>query len=222
MFQIIYPIGIRCVTDELLKRLSIKNMSSVFGSLNIKTFDNIVKCIDNNFDILINKNNIISSQNIPLLINSPYVRTMHKLFDDLEDWDTSTIPHYDLTTQKDMNHMLRCIERFNKIRDNNIPTLFLNISVASEYNNTINTEKIVDCLCKTNWNNFHIIFIYFNEESQKKINKIYSDKFKTIYVISDTCNTNSNEYDKCAVYLNKILEDFNINNLVSIDFINNL
>ena len=221
-FNIIYSIGIRCTPDEILKKLNLKKMSSIFGSLYIRNFDNIIKCIESNFNILINENNFISTKDILSMKNQPYVRTMHKLFDNINDWDSSTIPHYDLSTEKDMDHMLRCIERFNKIRDNNIPTLFLNISVASEYDNTINTEKIVDSLCKTNWNNFHIIFIYFNEQNDKKINKIFSDKFKTIYTINDTCSTNSKEYDKAALYLAEIFKEFNINNLVSIDYINDL
>jgi hypothetical protein len=197
-------------------------MSSIFGSLNTKNFDNIIKCIETNFDILINKNNIISTNDIPSMKNFPYVRTIHKLFDNINDWHSSSIPHYDLCTEKDMGHMLRCIERFNKIRDNNIPTLFLNISISPEYDNTINTEKIVDALHKTNWNNFHIIFIYFNEENDKKINKIFSDKFKTIYTINDTCGTTSKEYDKAALYLEEIFKEFSINNLVSISYICNL
>ena len=221
-FNIIYPIGIRCTADEILKKLNLKKMSSVFGSLYIKKFDNIIKCIETNFNILINENNIISTNDILSMTFKPYVRTMHKLFDDINDWHYSSIPHYDLSTEKDMGHMLRCIERFNKIRDNNIPTLFLNISVASEYDNTINTEKLVDALDKTNWNNFHIIFIYFNEQNDKKINKIFSDKFKTIYTINDTCDTTSKEYDKATLYLAEIFKEFNINNLVSINYINNL
>jgi len=221
-FNIIYSIGIRCTTEEILKKLNLKKMSSIFGSLYIRNFDNIIKCIESNFNILINENNIISTKDILSMKNQPYVRTIHKLFDDINDWDSSTIPHYDLSTEKDMNHMLRCIERFNKIRDNNIPTLFLNISVASEYDNTINTEKIVDSLCKTNWNNFHIIFIYFNEQNDKKINKIFSDKFKTIYTINDTCHTSSKEYDKAALYLAEIFKEFNINNLVSVNYVNDL
>ena len=221
-FNIIYSIGIRCTTEEILKKINLKKMSSIFGSLYIRNFDNIIKCIESNFNILINENNIISTKDILSMKNQPYVRTMHKLFDNINDWDSSTIPHYDLSTEKDMNHMLRCIERFNKIRDNNIPTLFLNISVASEYDNTINTEKIVDSLCKTNWNNFHIIFIYFNEQNDKKINKIFSDKFKTIYTINDTCATNSKEYDKSALYLAEIFKEFNINNLVSVNYVNDL
>ena len=222
IFQIIYPIGIRCTADEILKKLDMKNMSSIFGSLNIKNFNNIVKCIESNFNILTNENNIISSKNIPSMINAPYVRTLHKLFDNLENWDSSTIAHYDLTTEKDMNHILRCIERFNKLRDNNIPTLFFNISIASEYDNTKDTEKVVDIFHNTNWTNFHIIFIYFNEKSEKEINKIFCDKFKTIYVISDTCNTNSDEYDKGALYFSKILKEFNIGNLLTLTNINNL
>ena len=222
-FNIIYPAGIRCTGDEILKILNLKRMSSVFGSLNMKKFNNIIKCIESDFDILINKNNIVSTKFIRSMRKKPYVRTMNKLFDDMDDWDSSTIPHYDLSTEKDMGHILRCIERFNKIRDNNIFTLFLNISVASEYNNTINTEKLVEVLNNTKWSNFHIIFIYFSEKKEeKKINKIFSDKFKSGYIINDTCYTNSKEYKKASIYLKEILKEYNINNLFSINHINNL
>lgn len=221
-FNIIYPIGIRCTTEILLSKLNLKKMSSIFGSLNIKNFDNIVSCIRTNFDILCNEKNIISSENIKSIKNALYIRTMNNKFDNINNWHDATIAHHNLFLEKDKNHIERCIKRFNIIRDNNIPTLFINISSYPEYNNTLDNKKILNILNETNWKNFHILFIYFNGKNDKSINNIINNEFMSIYIVNDTCNTSEKEYLKGAKYLEKILKNYNIENLLSIDYINNI
>jgi hypothetical protein len=48
--SVVYSLGLRCYTDMIIKSLKLKKFSSIFGSMNIKSYDNIIKCFDTNFD----------------------------------------------------------------------------------------------------------------------------------------------------------------------------
>lgn len=221
-YKIIYSLGVRCTAELALKILGFKKFSSLFGSLNIRNFKNIIECLDSDLDILINENNIISSSDIESMKDCQYNRTLHKLFDDITNWDSATFAHHDIIKNKnDMEHFLRGINRFNKIKNNNISTLFINVSQSREYDNTLETDDLVNCLIKNGWNNFHILFIYFNELDDHSINIICQDSYKTIFVIND--NSVQNNEDRASCYIKHILENnYNLTNLLSIEEIDKL
>jgi hypothetical protein len=161
--NVVYSIGVRCYTEIILKRLQLVKFSSIFGNLNIRNYENVIKCIDTNFDILLNPNNVVFTKNIPAMEveNKIYgYRTLHKLFDNIYDYHSSTIAHHDLNNPLHIKHFERGIQRFNHIKDNHIPILFVNISIEYEFNNTGDVSNVIESLKKYGFKNIKIISIY--------------------------------------------------------------
>ena len=154
--NVVYSIGVRCYTEIILKRLQLVKLSSIFGNLNIRNYENVIKCIDTNFDILLNPNNVVFTKNIPTMEveNKRYgYRTLHKLFDNIYDYHSSTIAHHDLNNPLHIKHFERGIQRFNHIKDNHIP-------IEYEFNNTGDISNVIESLKKYGFKNIKIISIY--------------------------------------------------------------
>jgi len=223
-YNILYSLGIRCHTEIILKKLNLIKFSSIFGSIFIKNFDNIVKLFNSDFKLLLDKDNLVYTKNIDshTELNKLYgFRTFNKNFDDIDDIYTTTFAHHDLSLDKDYKHFERGIERLNYILKNNIPILFINLSHINEFNNLENTELIINCLKEKKYDNFHILFIHIlNEDVKDNIKLISKDKYKTIYNIY---NVNYESNEKLDNIINLIiLNNFNIDNLIDKNTIDNL
>jgi hypothetical protein len=232
-YKVIYSLGIRCFTEEYLKKLGLKNFSSIFGSLNMKTIDNIIKCIESDFDLLLNPKYLISVNKIPSLksLCEKYgnSRTLNTVFDNLQLYNSetfdhqklyhsATFAHYDFEMPGVKEHFERGVERFNKIKNHKLPTLFLNISDMAESDNTdVNTiNKFVQLLLSKGWDNFHIIFIYFNTDCKNQ--NIKNEYYTIIYINFHPLSDPSEISDKVIKY---ILNKYTMN-LLSIKEIDEL
>jgi hypothetical protein len=115
---VIYSIGIKCYTEIILKRLNLVKFSSIFGSINIKKSDNFIQCISN-LNILFDEKNLVYTKNIKSMdkLNEQYgVRTLNTIFDNPDDYHSSTLAHHDLSNIEHINHFKRGLERLEKIK----------------------------------------------------------------------------------------------------------
>lgn len=218
--KVVYSIGVRCYTEIILTRLGLIKFSSLFGSMNIRNYTNLIKCFDSNFKILFDESNLIYSKDIIAMHKENEIhgfRTLHKLFDDVNDFHSSTIAHHDLSCSKHMQHFLRGINRLNYIRDQNIPILFVNISM--EYDNTHNDPCLIDSIVKSGFNNMKILSIYkTNTVSERQL--VHISEFMIIYKIPTHGYDNINDD---IIIKDIILTHFNCDNLLNInDFPNDI
>ena len=145
----------------ILKRLNLIKFSSIFGSMNIKNYDNLIKCFNTNFTILFENENLIFTKNNPKFAienESHGYRTINKIFDNVNDYHDATIPHHDLSNNIDKQHFIRGINRLDYIKENNIPILFVNISM--EFDNTIICQPLIDSIINCGFTNMKVLSIY--------------------------------------------------------------
>lgn len=212
--QVVYSIGVRCYTEIILKRIGLINFSSLFGSMNIRNYQNLIKCFDTNFKILFDESNLIYSKDISAMEsdNTKYgFRTLNKVFDNINDFHSATIAHHDLSNIIHKQHFLRAINRINYIRNNNIPILFVNISM--EYNNTQYDNCLIDSIIKSGFNNMKILSIY-KTTTISELELVHISEYMIIYKIPSHCYNNI-EDDK--IIKNIIYKHFNCNNLLNIN-----
>ena len=215
----IYGIGIRCYTSIILKRLNLHPFSSIFGSLYIKNFNNLIKCFNTKFDILFNKNNLIFTKNYQKWINENNKygnRTINKVFDNINDYHSSTIPHHDLSLKKDLKHFERGIKRLEYIKKIKKLILFINISHSSEFNNSIYNINLLNSIKKYGFENFFIICIYKNENIKEDKPLIIVNNYYIYEIKSFGYN---DPRDDLKIH-NLIKQKFNIN-LISKNIIDN-
>lgn len=214
--NVIYSIGIRCYTQIFLKNLSLINFSSIFGSLNIKNLDNIIKCFDSNFDALLNKKNLIFTKNYKQFenLNKTYGnRTLNNVFDNINNYHDATIAHHDLSLENHYEHFNRGLKRLNFIKNNNIPILFVNISHFTEFNNSQINHELTNSIKNFGFNNFKILSIYITNKSNKKIKLLYQNKYNIIYQVQSIKEYKNFNVDIINYILNK---HFKFNKLLSI------
>jgi hypothetical protein len=195
-YQVVYSIGVRCYTETILKRLGLVKFSSLFGSINIRNYKNLINCFDTNFKILLDESNLIYSKDITFMNeeNKLYgFRTLNKFFDNIDDYHSATFAHYDLSKSEHKQHFLRGLHRLNYIRDKNIPILFVNISkeydnsdnynfFSKEYDNSQYDPCLIDSIIKYGFSNFKILSIY-KTKNISEIQLVHSSYYMIIYKI---------------------------------------
>jgi len=223
--KIIYGIGIRCFTETILKRLNLKKFSSIFGAMDIKNSDNFIKCIKN-MDILFDKSNLVFTKNIKSMeeCNKKHgCRTLHRIFDDVNDYHTGTIAHHDLSNIDHENHFKRGVARLNKIKKHNLPTLFIQISHESEYNNSKQNNNLFDSFKEAGFNNYFLIQIYMYRNTSSNLlsqEGIIINENYMIYHVKIDCKYGD---DGCDKYIDAILKKhFDFTDLISKDELDNL
>ena len=188
-YRVVYSLGIRCNTDYILKTLKLKQFSSIFGNLYIKSFANIIHTITTGFTELFDQKNLVHTWNMEEMHHNTRKfghRTLHRLFDDIDDFHSATFPHHDLSRQDMVDHFTRGLRRLNSIKKHEIPILFVNISHCTEFNNLENTDTIVQALLDTNHTSFHVVFIYVVNSDVDEIIPIESDAYKSVYKVNCT------------------------------------
>ena len=223
--RILYSIGIRCYTEIILKRLNLRKMSSIFGSMNMKNSDNLIESIKNP-DVLFNESNLVFTRNIKSMEEENKIhgfRTLHRKFDDINGYHTSTFAHHDLSQESVKNHFKRGIVRLHKIKKHNIPILFIQISHESEYNNSKQNDNLFKSFKESGFTNYSLIQIYLHESSS---NNLFSKEANVvnenyiIYNLKIDCKYGEEKYDKDVETILK--KHFNLSNLISKDEIDNL
>jgi hypothetical protein len=192
----------------------------------IKNYNNVIQCFNTNFNILFDENNLVYSKDIPNwdYLNKTYgYRTLHKLFDDINDYDSSTIAHHDLSIEKHREHFKRGIHRLNYIKEQNIPILFIHISFF--FDNTSYTQELVDSIKNNGFNNMKILSIY-KDENIYETQLIHLSENHIIYKIptfaKNTQKQNYANFDYSdprddAIIREIISIHFNFENLLSIE-----
>jgi len=181
--KVIYSIGVRCYTEMILKRLNLIKFSSIFGSLNIRNYTNLIKCFDTDFKILLDEKYLLYSKNIVAMAkeNEKYgFRTIHKLFNDVENYHSATIAHHNLSVDNIKQHFLRGIERLTYIKENKIPILFVNISM--EFDNTHYNPQLIDSILKNGFINMKILSIYY-VKNLSEVELVHISEYHIIYKI---------------------------------------
>jgi len=216
--KVVYSIGVRCYTEEILKRLGLKKFSSLFGSMNIRNYNNLIQCFDSNFNILFDESHLIYSKDIITMCeeNKQHgFRTLHNIFDDVTNYHSATIAHHDLSRIDHKQHFMRAINRLNYIRSQNIPILFVNISM--EYDNTQYDHSLINSIIKSGFNNMKILSIY-KTNTVSKIQVVHISEYMIIYKIP------SYGYDdvKDDILIKNIIDThFNCENLLDITYFPN-
>ena len=216
--KVVYSIGVRCYTEVILKRLGLIKFSSIFGSMNIRNYKNLIKCFDSNFKILFDESNLIYSKDIISMSEENKIhgcRTLHKLFDNINEYHSSTIAHHDLSCKEHKQHFLRAINRLNYIKNQNIPILFVNISM--EYNNTNYDPALIDSIIKNGFNNMKILSIY-KTNTVSEMELVHISEFMIIYKIPTHGYVDTKDD---IIIMDIIQKHFNCENLVDINYFPN-
>lgn len=211
-FKVVYSIGIRCHTEMMLKDLHLTKFASIFGSLNIKSHANIIKCFDTKFDLLFNEDNLIYTKDIDSFKSdndTSGFRTLNKVFDNVNDYHDATIAHHDLSTKKGKSHFERGIQRLNIITEQNIPILFIDMSASWDFKNNYHNQELIDSILRYGFTNM-MLFSFYEDNSIPESKLIYSDKYHHVYTIP---SKNKLNYVRDILYSN-----FNLDNLLTIEY----
>lgn len=218
---VIYSIGIKCYTEIILKRLNLVKFSSIFGSINIKKSDNFIQCISN-LNILFDEKNLVYTKNIKSMdkLNEQYgVRTLNTIFDNPDDYHSSTLAHHDLSNIEHINHFKRGLERLEKIKKYKIPILFVQISHESCFNNSLKNDKLIKRIIDSGFENMFLLSIYvFTSNKYKEKIEVYDNCIVCCIKIGGTYG--NEKYDN---YILRILKTyFDFSNLITKNEIDNL
>jgi hypothetical protein len=182
---VVYSVGVRCYTESILRRLGLVKFSSIFGSMNVKNWDSLMMCFDTNFHVLFNEENLVYTKHDPKFENhnnSWGPRTLNKLLDDVNDYHSSTIAHHDLSDENIKLHFQRGLKRLEYIKENNIPILFVDISM--EFDNRVPDKRLVESIIKNGFSKFNIISIW--KDGSGRVTEptlLHSDDYHIIYEI---------------------------------------
>jgi hypothetical protein len=224
--QVVYPIGEKCYTELICKRLNLIKFSSIFGSMFIKNYNNVIQCFNTNFKILFDEENLLYSKDNPNWdhLNKAYgCRTLHKIFDDINDYDTATIAHHDLTISEHKEHFERGIRRLNYIKECNIPILFIHISFF--FDNTQFSQDLIDSIKNNGFNNMKILSIYKDQHiTETQLLHIYENHiiYKIPTFAKNPENMSYNNFDYSderddELIMNIISKHFSFEKLLSIE-----
>ena len=176
--QVVYPLGIRCFTELMTQRLGLKKFSSIFGSLNIHTPQNIAHCFETGMDILLNKKYHLRPKN-----EKKFNRTLHYVFDDITDPHSATFAHYDFNNQEHVDHFNRGVKRLNFIKEHSVSVLFIILSGdKEEVDITLKDERLIAALRDSGFTNMHLAAFNLNKKNFKE-SEVYRDPFYSIYNI---------------------------------------
>jgi len=165
-FNTIYSLGSRCQNSEILRHFGYREFSGFFDFMYVKKIWMTNHILSDNFiEILKDENivtfnfdkNTICPDTGEVLHKS--VRTCNRFYDKTLNVDESIFPHHDLKSSKDKEHFLKCIERFDKLKNYNV---LFNYSFNT-WENEVNQDDIdsmVNTLKdKSGFKNFKVCFI---------------------------------------------------------------
>lgn len=145
-FETIHSLGSRCITSSILKYHGYREFSGFFDFINTQTVNTLIHILQDQFKQILCKSNNVSLKCNQLTYdpetNAPMhnsVRTSNKFYN--KDWTnvhTAIFPHHDLNAEKDLNHFIKCSNRFKKLK--NFTTLF--VYTYNSWENLIDDEHI--------------------------------------------------------------------------------
>jgi hypothetical protein len=183
--------------------------------MNMRGYTNVIKCFDSNFQILFDTSNHVYTKTIAAMTEENKAhgfRTLHKLFDNIDDYHSATIAHHDLSCSEHKQHFSRAINRLAHIKLQNIPILFVNISM--EYDNTNYDAYLVNSILKSGFKNMKILSIY-KSIAISAIELVVESDYMIIYKIP-SCGYDDINDD--IIIKDIIQKHFNCENLLEKDY----
>jgi len=180
--------------------------------MNLRNYENVALCFKTNFSILLDESNLIYTKNIPSMknVNHKYgFRTLHKVFDNVNDYHSATIAHHDLSNIEHKKHFDRALKRLYYIRDKHIPILFVNISM--EVDNTAYNACLVDDILSCGFN-MKVLSIY-KTNTVDKLTLLHESNHMITYKMP-TYGYDNVEDDKMIAYIIRL--HFNCDSLLTI------
>lgn len=149
----ICSLGDRCCSAYWIKQMKLKKCSYPFDWI-FSNIDMIIDCINNNFNIFLNR-----KLHLP---GKDEYSSNHKIY--IGPWKNADIfNHHNILNDTHYNYFVRCVDRFKKLLEKDNNKLFI-ISFINKKNN-ISCElknkimKLYDILLK-NTNNFDLLVVY--------------------------------------------------------------
>jgi hypothetical protein len=152
--------------------MRLSKFSSIFGSMNMKNWDNVITCFDGDFQLLFDEKNLVCTIKDPKFDyeNKKHgCRTLHRVFDDIDDYHSSTIAHHDLSDVKSKQHFQRGLERLRYMKEKNLPILFVDISSSTEFDNTVPNKLLAESIIKNGFTNMKILSIWKDETGKTTV-----------------------------------------------------
>ena len=214
--SVVYSIGVRCHTESILRRLKLVRFSSIFGSMNIKDWYVLRKCFDTNFRVLFDEENLICTKNNPkfAIENSTWtLRTLNKILDNVEDYHSSVMPHHDMSDEHTKMHFQRGLKRLDYIKENNIPILFVDISM--EWDNRTHDKRLSESIINNGFSNMNIISIW--KDGTGRVTSptlLHADKHHIIYEIPSSGYYSP---DDDPIIMDVLCRHYTFDNLIKVD-----
>lgn len=176
--NIVYPIGVRCYTNQVFKELNLIRFSSIFSSLFIKSSENFITCIKD-LNILFDEKHLVYRR------KGKYgYRTLHRLFDNLNRFHSAFMPHHDYRNDDVKEHFQRGIGRLEKIKKHGIPTLFVQLSEFDDYDNSVQNNELVESIKNSGYDgNVLSICTYKPEKHPTLKEKLEVFKNQIVYTV---------------------------------------
>lgn len=215
-FKCVLSIGMRCFSEIFLKGMNYKKFSCIFDASYMCSIENIIHLLKYDMkqtDFIFTE---FSSNNIfKPLIEEHGNRSIHRIFnssDNINDkkaYDKAMYPHYNLQNKEEWQHIERCMKRLQKIKNNNIRTLFflcIHPHYSQDYRPSIKEIEELSEYLRHSFN-CHLLVLYFDINSNKKWYSIKKTEFVTII---NVCNNSVNFIDQ-KESLEEIFKFFSIN-----------
>lgn len=188
--EVIYSIGIRCMSEKILRRLKLRKFSSILGSIDCTNNKDISEFFNTEFKKLFNSKYLLSTKNNSILLkfmdNSKYKthRTLHSLYDfdiDKNRWlnnDDNRIPKGIISKQSKRNksdwafaieEVLKNYEKKVRLQKNIISNWYLYATFAhhdlSNETDVLHYERGLARLFYIKSTNIPILFFQFDYEN---------------------------------------------------------
>jgi hypothetical protein len=162
MNTIYVSLGPNCHTAGILQELKYKNCSYPFDWV-LSNLEIVTHNISNDFNDFINRDNFIYTTNNKITLKHTNINYLGNMF----------VHKNPIENIEDFNYYLRCVERFNKLKENNNRILLFYSSYNNEcMSDTFITDvnKLLYVLNKSYTNFYLLIFNYVNVQNVKQQN----------------------------------------------------
>lgn len=223
--NVVYSLGSRFFTELLLQEFNLIRFSSIFGTMNTKNYNNLIKMFDTNFKILFDEANLVYSRNNPSMngLNGRFgYRTLNRQFDNVQKFHQATITHHDLSNKDHKAHYERGLARLQYIKENKVPILFVSIGHHTEFNNSRHNQGLINSIVNNGFTNFKFISFFLDKDVIEPTLNYMDDNYISYSIHTDSSavwNINETEKQKIKELL---FNHYKFDNLITLTEIDNL
>ena len=192
-----------CHSSQLLKRNNLKLCSYPFDWI-FSTYDNIIHCIEDNFNIFLDKS---------------YYQDIH------DNWNTNKCGHkyynvnmfyhHDPRNEKDYNYYVRCVDRFKSLLQQQEHKLFITIIINMNTMDETTKNNMIDFNNKfSNYtSNYTLLVIFHIPNKQQNHVFTYNDNihFLELHTLSSSGGIEFSNNDDNIYLDNMIKSNYNFN-----------